>query len=136
MSTRSRIGLELPSGQVRSIYCHNDGYPTGVGRVLSEHYIKVKKINSLLNLGDISSLGPEIGEQHDFEDWKKHPDWVRAYARDRGETNVDARLDANENECRSNDDWDINYHYLFTKGKWFVTTDEGFTPLERVLETS
>ena len=39
MSTRSRIGIELPSGQVRSIYVHYDGYPTGVGQDL-KNFIK------------------------------------------------------------------------------------------------
>jgi hypothetical protein len=36
MGTRSRIGLEDPeTGTVRSIYCHWDGYPEGVGQRLS-----------------------------------------------------------------------------------------------------
>jgi hypothetical protein len=39
MATRSRIGIELPNGQARSIYIHNDGYPSGVGQDL-KNFIK------------------------------------------------------------------------------------------------
>lgn len=31
MATRSRIAIEKLDGTVISVYCHNDGYPDGVG---------------------------------------------------------------------------------------------------------
>ena len=34
MSTRSRIAAVFPDGTFKSIYCHYDGYPAGVGRRL------------------------------------------------------------------------------------------------------
>lgn len=34
MATRSRIAIELAEGKVKSVYCHNDGYPDGVGKDL------------------------------------------------------------------------------------------------------
>lgn len=30
MSTRSRIGIEMPDGKIKSIYCHWDGERNGV----------------------------------------------------------------------------------------------------------
>lgn len=66
MGTRSRIGLELPDGTFGSIYCHWDGYPGYNGKILLGHYSDPAKVEELISLGDLSSLGAEIGEKHDF----------------------------------------------------------------------
>jgi hypothetical protein len=71
MSTRSRIAIETESGIVKSIYCHFDGYVSGVGKMLYNHYDK-EKLEKLIELGDISSLGESIEN-------------TVAYHRDRGE---------------------------------------------------
>ena len=54
---RCLICKELPDGKVRGIYCHHDGGLRGVGRTLLDCYADEKKIDALLNLGAISSLG-------------------------------------------------------------------------------
>ena len=62
MSTRCRIAIEDKNGKVRSIYCHHDGYLQGrysVGQILLNHYKNKAKINALMELGDLSSLGTE-----------------------------------------------------------------------------
>ena len=77
MATRSRIGLRLDDGRIKSVYCRWDSYLDGVGAILKEHYTNTQQIEKLLNLGDISSLGekpidnPEIvGEQRRTKlDW-------------------------------------------------------------------
>ena len=56
MSTRSRIAIENQNGTVTSIYCHFDGYLSGVGKKLFEHYDR-EKTEKLIELGDISALG-------------------------------------------------------------------------------
>jgi hypothetical protein len=101
MSTRARIGL-LTGDNVRSIYCHYDGYPEGVGATLREHYTGLAKVNALLDLGDLSELGAELGDDQgpgwfDIRDETIRADendprrqWTLAYRRDRGETDVDA----------------------------------------------
>lgn len=71
MSTRSRIAIETESGTVKSIYCHFDGYVSGVGKTLYNHYDK-EKLEELIELGDISSLGESTEN-------------TVAYHRDRGE---------------------------------------------------
>ena len=38
MSTRSRIAFKSSHGEIFSIYCHYDGYETGVGACLIEKY--------------------------------------------------------------------------------------------------
>lgn len=72
MSTRCRIGLELPDGKIKSIYCHHDGYPEGVGKMLIENYNDYQKIAELLELGDISTLGA----YYDAEAAAKNWDWL------------------------------------------------------------
>jgi hypothetical protein len=56
MATRSRIAIENQDGTVTSIYCHFDGYLSGVGKKLFEHYDR-EKTEKLMELGDISVLG-------------------------------------------------------------------------------
>ena len=71
MATRSRIAIENQDGTVTSIYCHFDGYLSGVGKKLFEHYDR-EKTEKLIELGDISALGESTL-------------WTIAYHRDRNE---------------------------------------------------
>ena len=64
MGTRSRIAV-MHGDVCKSVYCHWDGYLEHNGAILQEHYDSAKA-NQLVALGDISSLGPNIGEQHPF----------------------------------------------------------------------
>lgn len=97
MATRSIIAKENDNGTYTGIYCHNDGYPEHNGRILASYYSDENKVDELLALGDISSLGSEIGEQHSFNDYT-HPEWTKAYKRDRGEVDTDAVHYANLDE--------------------------------------
>jgi hypothetical protein len=101
---------------IRSVYCHWDGYPEGVGAILKEHYSDPSKIEQLLNIGDISSLREDIGEQHDFA---SSSDVTTFYGRDRGETGVDALTHADEHEWLGfrKGSW-CEYGYLWAHGEW------------------
>jgi hypothetical protein len=57
MSTRCRIALEDELTGVYSIYCHYDGYPNGVGRILDRYYKDRNTVEKLIDLGDISVMG-------------------------------------------------------------------------------
>jgi hypothetical protein len=90
MATRSRIAIKLED-KILSIYCHYDGYPDGVGETLKKHYLDPAKIQSLMDLGNLSILRPEIGEKQDFNDYaSQNKEWCLAYGRDRGETETEA----------------------------------------------
>lgn len=83
MATRSFIATRTPDGTYRGVYCHWDGYPGHVGRILRDHYADPDKLATLIDHGDISILGPEIGTAHDFD---AHPDdQTTFYGRDRGD---------------------------------------------------
>jgi hypothetical protein len=136
MATRSRIAIEKEDGKVESIYAHWDGYPEGNGVKLFEHYKDREKLQSLIDLGSISSLHPivEAPEGHSFE--KPAKDVVVAYGRDRGEKNVGKKYHDSKEDFFNSDieEWG----YILTKeGDWEVKSSYGETngveKLEEVL---
>lgn len=108
MGTRSMIGRLNDDGTVAAIYCHWDGYISNNGVILHEHYQDAAKVDQLIALGDISSLGEEIGEKHDFGwrgklimanvdvDADPRSKMCDAYGRDRGEEGTEANVFPNE----------------------------------------
>jgi len=118
MSTRSYIAKQLDDGSITGIYCHFDGYPEGVGVTLKAHYMDPSKVDALLTLGSISSLGAELGDQHEFEDRSR--DCVTAYHRDRGETLEPPTVYRTLDDLRENvaSDLGAEYAYIFVRGEW------------------
>jgi len=113
MATRSYIGVRNTDGSVDYIYCHFDGYPDGVGKTLTKYYSKMNQVSELMELGDLSVLGEQIGEQHDFDSPVKG--WCRAYGRDRGEVNVGVK---NSNFRELINDQNVDYVYVFDGDYW------------------
>ena len=97
MATRSTIGMLQEDGQtIRSVYCHFDGYPKGVGVTLENCYNDTATIENLLDLGDLSVLDVEIGEKQEFD--SRREGQCLFYGRDRGEDGIDALVHANVKE--------------------------------------
>ena len=71
MSTHANIALLKPNGDIQSIYCHYDGYPQYVGKILHEHYNNQERVEQLIALGNISSLGEKL-EPSELENKYKH----------------------------------------------------------------
>ena len=137
MGTRSTIALEFADGTVEQVYCHWDGYLEHNGAILAEHYSDPFKLRDLIDLGDLSSLRPEIGEKHAFSQFELRAEEVAGYklltenmctfyGRDRGEKGIDARKYKNTDEyfdCSQQEEYD---YILRTDGVWYVrcyTTD-------------
>lgn len=133
MGTRSTIAILREDGSVAKIYCHWDGYLEHNGRMLFEYYNTAEKVEELIALGDLSSLGREIGVKHPFgPDYSVPGDsfkWEQlyggmctAYGRDRGEKGTEARgwtsLQAYEDEAQFEE-----YNYVFMHGEWTVMAD-------------
>ena len=118
MSTRSRIAIEKQDGTVTSIYCHFDGYISGNGEILQNHFQDREKVEQLMALGDISSLESDIDE-------------TIAYHRDRGE-------DLNQHQHKDVEGFFVDnihpYGYLFTKdNKWLASTGGPVAELQLAL---
>ena len=116
MATRSHIGVRNLDGTIDYIYCHFDGYPAYNGKILTDHYADMDKVNVLMKLGDLSILGSEIGERQDFDDRSTHNrDWCLAYGRDRNEPNTSVK-NGNYNDIIS--DTQVDYVYIFDGDYW------------------
>ena len=59
MATRSTITLVTPANNMGSIYCHWDGYLSGVGLGLLDHINTPDKVKALIKEGNRSSLDSE-----------------------------------------------------------------------------
>lgn len=114
MSTRSNIGMVV-GGEIRAIYCHFDGDLEGVGLTLSEHYQDKSKVEKLLNLGNLSILDKEIGNQQDFNN--RQTGWTLSYGRDRGEEGTEADIFQSVKEWLAVclESW-VEYAYLYEEG--------------------
>ena len=112
MATRSLIGKLNSDGTVTHIYCHWDGYPSHNGVLLQEYWDTPFKVDQLLALGDLSSLGSEIGEQQDFNGFRNR-DWCMAYGRDRNQSNTGAKTVSREDFFGDGDY--IDYFYLYNE---------------------
>jgi hypothetical protein len=136
MATRSLIGkLNSDKTTVDYIYCHWNGHIDNNGRILHEHYNTLEKVDALLALGDLSSLGNEIGEKHDFDFHLSKPgeDWCTAYGRDRGETGVSVKTTTN-NLFPKNTNPYVKFVYLYTEdGVWEVNSGDGWQLVEGLL---
>jgi len=124
MATRSTIWIKQKDGSLKGIYCHNDGYLANNGAILLNAFDDIKKIESLISLGNISSLGAYIEpifshKIHDFDN--KQDDTVVSYARDRGEAlSLYSCKDFN-----SIDDYLEEYNYIFDlfNNTWYFFED-------------
>ena len=152
MGTRSRIGV-MHGDNVKSVYCHWDGYLEHNGAILQEHYDSVKA-NQLVALGDLSSLKPEIGIQHAFgyhgteisaEDYEtQFGNMCTFYGRDRGETGTEWKTHTNFVDffAEVEGSW-CEWYYIMRDGVWYVGNiyekDERFykklVPLTEALAT-
>lgn len=133
MSTHARIGMTLPDGTVRSIYCHFDGYPAHAGVTLQRYWRE--SVIPLLDLGDLSVLGAEPGQDEGpgafdarlrarLADDDPRRTWCVAYGRDRGETDVAAIIHPADDWPDFGQAWD----YLWTGSEWLARNCYEQTP--------
>ena len=118
MSTNSVVAYLNEDGSVISSYVHYDGYETGVGMMLLEHYNTDKCARDLAStLGYASSLSETVAESHAD---RVHTDEPETF-----ESMEEFELYLMENSH-------LEFGYLWTGGKWMVaswtTTVEGTGP--------
>ena len=125
MGTRSRIGLQKKDGRIESIYCHWDGYPEGVGKVLLNNYKDEDKVKKLLKLGDMSSLGSEPVANPKGWDYSEpmRDDMCVTYAT-RGEYCPSAKSKDLEAYAELSDECWGEYTYLFKDNEWYLVEED------------
>lgn len=113
MSTNATIRLKRKDGTETGIYLHWDGYTEHTGVILQLAYNTADKVEKLLALGDLSSIGYYTEPKQDSEHTFNHPQQCVcvAYHRDRGE---EYRQSNGKNE----------FVYTFDEAEavWFVET--------------
>lgn len=132
MSTRSTITLSTKDGY-KSIYCHYDGYLTGVGTMLQQYYDTQEKVEALIALGSLSSLSerlaPAADEKHTWE--KPAAGVTVAYHRDRSEELSIRNYETLQELDRNSEE----YNYLFENDNWYLikSGDGSITLIKLVL---
>ena len=121
MGTRSRVGV-MHGDKCKSIYIHWDGYLSGVGATLLEHYDSAKA-NHLVALGDVSSLRQNIeipdGVEHSFE--SPAEGITTFYGRDRKENGCEFSVDHTFEDFMTRvNDSGAEYYYIIRDGVWYV----------------
>ncbi len=133
MSTRAAIIVERLDGTWKCVYCHWDGYLSGVGTTHFDHYHSQALAERLVELGAISSLG----ERCDLPPGHSHatpvPGYTVYYGRDRddwrGFSAVAGSLEALRDQLSG---WP-DYVYVWRRERgWYVLTDQ-LTPLGSAL---
>ena len=151
MGTRSRIAVM--HGEVcKSVYCHWDGYLEHNGKILQEYYDSAKA-NNLVALGDVSSLGPKIGDAHPFSKFEidnESPDfaklmatheqaqaegWTTFYGRDRSEEDTEFKSDLTFADFLARvDGCGAEYYYIMRDGVWYTGCPDNGSKLVPLVE--
>ena len=122
MATRSFISRSIEDG-FEGVYCHWDGYLEHVGALLLQYWSDPEKLGELIALGDISVLGTEIGEAHNFDDrlfQSESTNGTTFYGRDRGETGVGPKTFLELDDLvHYADKSGCEYIYVLDQGNWY-----------------
>jgi hypothetical protein len=120
MATRSHIGIRNDDNTVSYVYCHWDGYPEHNGKILLNHYNNKEILNTLLNNGNMSSLGEQIDPSpdspHTFSG-KRQDNVCIFYFRERNEMGNEKKIVSGDIEYQMARN-DCDYQYLFDNGQW------------------
>ena len=147
MGTRSTIALEFADGTVEQVYCHWDGYLEHNGAILQEHYSDPFKLRDLIDLGGLSSLGPNVGTAHPFSphgskedealyEAAKEAGACTFYARDRGEKLIVHKFNDFQDYLAHHQYEEYEYILRNVNGKatWFVADHDGaYVELEQAI---
>jgi hypothetical protein len=127
MATRSNIGIVNEDDSVTGIYCHWDGYPEHVGKLLLKYYNTTGIVCELMDLGDLSSLNENLYCDDNNHSFNNPVDGVCvAFGRDRGEKNADSKSFTNISEFEKYANrTTADYQYLFNNGKWQYRNHNG-----------
>jgi hypothetical protein len=120
--TRCYIGRVNLDKTVTLVYCHNDGYPEQIGRVLIDNY-SGPNLDLLLSRGDIVRLGASVDQSLFYTD-RGDQLLVRTYS------TVDQCVWSRDIDSRSS----VHIYLLDTSGQWVMYHRKIWEQLEAVLE--
>ena len=107
MSTNSVVGYMREDGSIVSSYVHYDGYETGVGMTLLEHYNSDEMAERVSSAGYFSSLSEDMSE---------------SLGKSVHTTEADEFASMEEFEEYLMENSHLEFGYLWTGGKWMVAS--------------
>ena len=113
MIYRSAFGYQLPSGHIKSVYCHNCDGPEVDLRVLRKYYNSLEKAEALIEPGNMSYLRIGYGwDENGSPDVKRRHQPL--YYHERGDDDVQPIVTKSIEEAFEvwNDKW-CEYLYVF-----------------------
>lgn len=137
MSAHAFIAKKTGVDKYKAIFCQFDGYLSQVGKILAEHYDTTEKVDALLSLGGIQSLGEQIGSAPEGLENREDEKYTVAFKRDLDddswnteEMTLDELIDNDIDEC---------YVYIFGGDeRWiysgFSDLEDGFRDVKRALQ--
>jgi hypothetical protein len=111
MSTRCLIALQLDDDNVRYIYCHHDGYLSGIGVELNKYFKNYDDVLMMILAGDCSYI----------------EDGVACHYTSRGEDWASNRPEQ-KTEPRRHED----YLYVFKDGAWKIPVNDEMIDIEYI----
>lgn len=118
MSTTATLTVKHSDGSFHSTYVNFDGYLSGVGQTLEDHYNNQEAAEAVVSLGQIRDLGSTIAKT-DF------------YGRDQGETGCETIIADTKEKAEINHSHCIHYYWdADANGVWIVNGDEEFSLAE------
>jgi len=113
MSTRSAIGYKAADGKVVTIYCHYDGYPKHVGKILKEFHSSDEALHTLINGSHIRNFDND-GTVVRFGDGTS--------------------MEVSDNEIEAIYGYDYLYLWSFAEQKWTCLSRDGFVKPDALME--
>lgn len=111
MSTRSSIAVEHEDGSVTAVYCHFDGYLTGVGEALLVGHDSYDAAVKLTEVGDLSTVNVDEDGNGIFQRGSMNEtSAIRFTYRDYEHYRSSVHTDIGDN----------GYRYIFKNGHWRV----------------
>lgn len=124
MATRSAIAI-MHGERAKSVYCHWDGYLEHNGYLLQNFYDSTQT-NLLISMGDISSLGANIGDKHEFGEKFDADEFKDTrctfYNRDRGEDTTWRSFGTLDEMVEYYKGSWCEYLYIMKDGVWYYTS--------------
>lgn len=124
MATSSTISVVNKDKTISQIYCHWDGDLDNNGKILSENYATLERVQELISLGNLSELDKHIhptGFNHSFDTPEKNV--CVFYGRDRGDSDFEPNkytsIHGYLNECPFEE-----FNYMFVDNQWYYSLDD------------
>jgi len=118
----------MSNGDLKTIYCHFDGYPEHHVPILLESYDTQEKVESLIALGSLSLLSHST-KAPEGHTWRNPVEgYCVAYCRDRGEKGRNVEAMTSNTLYEALEEYRGEYNYYWNGNEWLLDGE----PIEEI----